>query len=146
MASVDKEPLVPALSSRGSTIASTDLKWLRLAPKIWIKLIKLDDSTGAHTVIIRAEAGGVLPRHRHVDSAEIFVIRGSGAHPQTGKFNEQDFIQEHQGAIHDPLVFDVETELLMIAKGPSVFIDDDGTDLYTMDVPMLRGLEASQAD
>lgn len=128
----------------GFTVHCRDLKWLPLAPKVSIKLVKLSPETGAYTVIVRAEAGGVLPRHRHVESAEIFIIRGSGGHPQTGTFAEGDYISEQKGATHDPLVFEREVELLMISSGPSVFLGDDGSDLYMMDVPMLERLaEAS---
>lgn len=125
------------------TIHVKDLKWLPLAPKIWIKLVKLYPESGKYTVVIRAEKGGVLPPHRHVKSAKIFIIRGNGNHPQTGDFFEGDFVSEDEGAVHDPLVFDVETELLMISEGASVFIGEDGSDLYTMDVSMLQDLARS---
>ncbi|KAF5486960.1 Acetylacetone-cleaving enzyme [Colletotrichum siamense] len=129
----------------GSTVNCNTLPWLPLAPKIWIKLVKLQPATGAHTVIIRAEPGGVLPPHRHIEAAEIFVLKGTGDHPQTGHFAEGDFVSESKGAVHDPLVFEVETEMLMTSQGPSVFLDEQGNDLYTMDVPMLQGLAQSVA-
>ncbi|KAH7178843.1 RmlC-like cupin domain-containing protein [Fusarium sp. MPI-SDFR-AT-0072] len=130
-------------SNKGDTIHCDDLKWLPLAPKIWIKLIKLTPETGSYTVMIRAEPGGVLPRHRHVKSAEIYILKGNGDHPQAGHFEKGDYVSEHEGARHDPLVFEVETEMLMISEGASVFVDDDGNDLYAMDIPMLQNLAAS---
>lgn len=129
----------------GDTVHCNDLKWLPLAPKVWIKLVKLVSETGGYTVIVRAEKGGVLPRHRHVDSAEIYVIRGDGRHPQTGHFSQGDYVSERKGAVHDPLVFEEEVEMLMISSGPSMFIDDEGNDLFSMDIPMLQGLAASVA-
>ncbi|KAF9768549.1 hypothetical protein IL306_014148 [Fusarium sp. DS 682] len=131
------------LSNVGDTIHCNDLKWLPLAPKIWIKLIKLTPEKGSYTVMIRAEPGGVLPRHRHVKSAEIYILKGSGDHPQAGHFEKGDYVSEHEGAHHDPLVFEVETEMLMISEGASVFVDDEGNDLYAMDIPMLQNLAAS---
>ncbi|RGP81292.1 cupin conserved barrel [Fusarium longipes] len=107
--------------------------------------IKLQPDTGVHTVIIRAEPGGILPPHRHIESAEIFVLKGSGDHPQTGHFAVGDFISESKGAVHDPLIFQVETEMLMTSQGPSVFLDEQGNDLYTMDVAMLQPLAQSVA-
>ncbi|TDZ53784.1 Lipase 1 [Colletotrichum trifolii] len=98
--------------------------------------------TGAYTVIVRAEKGGVLPRHRHIESAEIYVIRGDGKHPQAGHFAQGDYVLERRGAVHDPLVFEEEVELLMMSNGPSAFIDDEGRDLFLMDIPMLQRLEA----
>ncbi|TDZ24618.1 Lipase 1 [Colletotrichum orbiculare MAFF 240422] len=86
----------------GDTIHCDDLKWLPLAPKVWIKLIKMTPETGAYTVIVRAEKGGVLPRHRHIGSAEIYVIRGDGKHPQTGHFAQGDYVLERKGASRCP--------------------------------------------
>lgn len=129
----------------GDTIHCHDLKWLPLAPKVWIKLVKLSIETGAYTVIIRAEKGGVLPRHRHIESAEIYVLRGDGDHPQTGHFSQGDYVSERKGAVHDPLVFEEEVEMLMMSNGPSVFMDDEDRDLFLMDIPMLQRLAESAA-
>lgn len=130
----------------GDTIHCNDLRWLPLAPKVWIKLVKLSPGTGSYTVIVRAEKGGVLPRHRHIESAEIYVIRGNGKHPQTGHFAQGDYVSERKGAVHDPLVFEDEVEMLMMSNGPSAFIDDEGRDLFLMDVPMLQHLADSTSE
>lgn len=122
----------------GYTVQCGRLKWIPLAPGVRIKIIKLVPETGEYTIMVHAEPGGLLPRHRHVESAEIYVLKGSGAHPQTGHFSSGDYVSEHKGAVHDPLPFEHETELLMISRGPSVFLADDGSDLYTMDVEMLQ--------
>ncbi|WYZ36117.1 hypothetical protein EsH8_X_000764 [Colletotrichum jinshuiense] len=139
------QPSQAGYSDAGDTIHCNELKWLPLAPQVWIKLVKLTPETGAYTVMIRAEKGGVLPRHRHDESAEIYVIRGDGNHPQTGHFAHGDYVLERKGAIHDPLTFHCDVEMLMISNGPSTFIDEEGRDLYKMDIPMLRALEASVA-
>ncbi|PLB44944.1 hypothetical protein P170DRAFT_450007 [Aspergillus steynii IBT 23096] len=123
-----------------NTINSNSLPWLPLAPKVWIKILRLSPETESYTVIVRAEPGGVLPRHRHLDNAEIFILKGNGAHPQTGIFAQGDYVTERKGATHEPLVFQEETELLMISNGPSAFLDDNDQTLYLMDVPMLQGL------
>ncbi|KAL4898882.1 hypothetical protein BDW74DRAFT_189888 [Aspergillus multicolor] len=118
-----------------------------LAPSVWVKVVKLVPSTGEYTIMARAEPGGLLPRHRHVESADIYVLKGSGAHPQTGAFVAGDYVSESKGAVHDPLPFHYETELLMVARGPSAFLADDGSDMYVMDVPMLRGMvQAAEAE
>ncbi|BCS19923.1 uncharacterized protein APUU_20355S [Aspergillus puulaauensis] len=124
----------------GHTVHVADLKWLPLVPSIWIKVIKLVPETGEYTIMVRAEPGGMLPRHRHVESAEIYVLKGSGAHPQAGAFVAGDYVSESKGAVHDPLPFHCETELLMVSRGPSAFLADDGEDMYMMDVDMLQAL------
>lgn len=143
-----QDPVLPSKSGPhdgGDTVHCNDLKWLPLAPKVWIKLVKLSPETGAYTVIVRAENGGVLPRHRHIESAEIYVIRGDGEHPQTGHFAQGDYVSEHKGAVHDQLVFKEGVEMLMISNGPSMFIDDEDNDLFLMDIPMLQRLAESVA-
>nr|RBQ94635.1 hypothetical protein FVER53263_07660 [Fusarium verticillioides] len=130
-------------SKTGDTTHCNDLKCLPLAPRIWIRLIKLTPETGSYTVMIRAEPGGVLPRHRHVKSAEISILKGNGDHPQAGHFEKGDYVSEHEGSQHDPLVFEVETEMFMFSERASVFVDDDENDLYATDVPMLQSLAAS---
>ncbi|KNG90619.1 hypothetical protein ANOM_001323 [Aspergillus nomiae NRRL 13137] len=124
----------------GFTVHCADLKWLPLAPGVEIKVVKLVPETGENTIMVRAQPGGLLPRHRHLDSAEIYVLKGTGAHPQTGAYAAGDYISEAKGALHDPLPFDCETELLMVSRGASVFLADDGSDMFTMDVAMLQGL------
>lgn len=131
----------------GFTVHCEDIKWLPLAPGVFIKVVKLVPGTGEYTIMVRSEPGGLLPRHRHVESAEIFVLKGSGAHPQTGAFVQGDYVSESKGAVHDPLPFECETELLLVARGPSVFLADDGSDMYTMDVAMLQDMvQAAQSD
>jgi len=53
------------------TIHCNDLPWLPLAPRVFVKIIKLVPETGGFSVMIRAEPGAVLPRHKHLESAEI---------------------------------------------------------------------------
>lgn len=130
----------PATNGGGLTVNSKNLPWLPLAPKVSIKILRLSPESGGFAVIVRAEEGGILPRHRHLESAEIFIIQGSGGHPQTGFFTEGDYISEEKGAVHDPLVFGNEVELLMISNGPSAFLSDDDEEVHMMDVPMLEQL------
>jgi hypothetical protein len=126
------------------TVHCGDLPWFPLADNVSVRIIKIDPETGKFSVIIRATRDAVLPRHRHIESAEIYIIRGHGIHPQTGTYREGDYVSERKGAIHDALRFAVDTELLMICEGPSEFIDQTGNPLYRMDAGFLQGLMASQ--
>lgn len=124
----------------GATVHCDDLPWLPLAPKVGIRVLKLDPATGGFTVMLRAEPGGVLPPHRHIGEAEIYMLKGSGTHPQTGDYRPGNFIHEQEGAVHDPLAFNEETVLLMVSRGPSAFLVPDGSDAFSMDVGMLQGM------
>lgn len=128
-----------------ATVNPEQLPWLPLAPKIGVKVLRVDRETGRFSVMIRAEAGGVLPRHRHIESAEILVLKGKGTHKQTGYFEAGNYISEAKGALHDALHFDEEVELLMVCDGPSAFLADDGSVQHVMDIGMLDYLAASNA-
>ncbi len=128
----------------GDTINCDALPWIPLAPKVSVRVIKMVPETGAYSVMIRAEQGGVLPRHQHLESAEIFILKGTGVHPQTGAFRKGDYVSERKGAVHDALPFGEDTELLMISNGASAFLAEDDSVMFLMDVPMLQGLIASQ--
>lgn len=96
---------IPPKNDAGYTVHTKSLSWLSLTPKVTIKIIKLVPSTGEYSIMVHAEPGGILPRHRHLESAEIYILKGSGAHPQTGAFVEGDYVSETKGATHDAVVF-----------------------------------------
>jgi len=129
----------------GTTVHTEELPWLPLAPKVGVRVLKVNRETGAYSVMIRAEPGGVLPPHSHVESAEIYIIKGKGTHAQTGDYREGDYISEPKGAYHDALPFHEETILLMVAEGPSNFLGEDGSVQHVMDIAMLDYLAASYA-
>lgn len=126
----------------GHVIDTNQLQWRPLAPGVSLKVLRLDEESGAWTVMIRSEPGSVLPPHRHEALSEIFILQGSGHHPETGGFKAGDFVIEPAGAVHSPLVFTEEVVQIMFAQGPSTFLSEDGTDTFVMDVAMLRDFAA----
>lgn len=127
----------------GDTVHVDSLPWLPLAPKVSVKVIKTVPETGGYSVIIKADEGGVLPRHKHLASAEIFILKGAGVHPQTGAYAKGDYVSEREGAVHDTLLFAEDTELLMISAGPAAFLSESDDVMFVMDVPMLERMTAS---
>ena len=127
-------------SSGGATVHCDELPWLPLAQGVDIRVIKTVPETGAFSVMVRSVPGGLLPRPRHIESAEIYIIKGRGVHRQTGAFREGDYIAEHKGALHDELLFPEGVELLMVCAGPSEFLGADDEVVAVMDVAMLEGL------
>jgi quercetin dioxygenase-like cupin family protein len=129
----------------GPTVHTEKLPWLPLASGVGVRVLELDRETGAFSVMIRAEPGGILPRHKHIESAKIYVIKGQGTHPQTGPYRAGDYISEPRDALHDAVAFTEATELLMVCNGPSVFLADDDSVQHVMDVGMLEHLSAAHA-
>lgn len=95
------------------------------------RLLRAESDSVRFTALIWAEVGGRLPRHRHEEAAEIFILKGRGTHPQSGPFATGDYIY---GAVVN---FDHDVELLMISYGPSSFLAPDDSVAFVMDVPMV---------
>lgn len=128
------------LQHGGDVIRTDEVPWLPLAPGVSMRPLRVDEDSGAFTVMIRAMPGAVLPRHKHLALSEIYVLKGASTHPQTGYTQPGDYIAEHAGAIHDPLHFKEETVLFMVNHGPSAFLNDDDSTAFLMDVHSVRGL------
>ncbi|HNP35243.1 MAG TPA: 2,4'-dihydroxyacetophenone dioxygenase family protein [Woeseiaceae bacterium] len=112
--------------------------WRPLAPGIAMQILRMSRETGQYTVIIQADKGSVLPRHRHLSPSEIYILSGSGTHPQTGTFKADDYIYENAGAVHDAVMFDEPVKLLMVSYGASAFLDDNDQVLFLLDVHQLQ--------
>jgi len=118
-------------------VPSGSTPWVPLGPGISYRLLRAESDSGRFTVLIRAEAGGRLPRHRHEEAAEIFILKGRGTHPQSGPFATGDYIYEARGAVHDVVDFDHDVELLMVSHGPSSFLAPSDAVVFVMDVAMV---------
>ena len=44
---------------------------------------------------------------------------------------------EPDGAVHSPLFFEEQVIQIMVAQGPSAFLDEDGSESFLMDVETL---------
>jgi quercetin dioxygenase-like cupin family protein len=65
-----------ALPEGMSTVRNSDGEWLPLNPLVQIKVLRVDAHAGHQTLLIRAAAGAVLPRHRHSRDEEFIVLEG----------------------------------------------------------------------
>ncbi|KAK9858954.1 RmlC-like cupin domain-containing protein [Penicillium brevicompactum] len=73
----------------------------------------------------RSQPGDLPPRHRHSDSTDMNMLKGHGAHSQTGALADGTCVSESKGTIHDPLSLEYETQLLMVNRDSSVFLTDN---------------------
>lgn len=51
-------------------------RWRQLAPKVSSKVLYADAQTGLVTSLIKLEAGGYLPRHRHLGVEQMLIVEG----------------------------------------------------------------------
>ena len=125
----------------GHTFATESIPFKPLADGVEMRVVHIDDEAQSWTIMIHANTDSVLPRHKHLFAAEIYILNRAGDHPQTGAFHTGDYILEPPGAIHDPLVHSEEVLLIMRSAGPVDFLADDGSTAFTMDAAMLRGFQ-----
>lgn len=123
---------------RSRIVASGETPWMDLAPGVRMRVLRIDEKRGHFTMMIHASAGSRLPLHRHEAAAEIYILKGSGVHPQTGAFKQGDYVYEAENAVHTPVDFTEEVELFMVNYGPSSFLGPDGSVLHVLDVDALK--------
>lgn len=130
-------------SEVGVTVPTDSIPFKPLADGVHMRVVHIDHATGAWTIMIDAKQGSVLPRHKHLSQAEIYIIQGGGHHPQTGEYNSHDYIIEPVNAVHDALVHAEDTLLIMRSDGPVAFLNDDDSTAFMMDAGMLTGFAAA---
>jgi anti-sigma factor ChrR (cupin superfamily) len=59
-----------------SSLRKDEGKWRQLAPKVSSKVLYADAQTGLVTSLIKLEAGGYLPRHRHLGVEQMLIVEG----------------------------------------------------------------------
>jgi len=59
-----------------TTLRAAEGEWLAISPLAQMKLLRVDPVAGTQTILIRAAAGAILPRHRHGKDEEFIVLEG----------------------------------------------------------------------
>lgn len=81
------------------TIRGHEIGWQESWPRIWVKVLKRDASSGIQLALFRLEPGAVMPEHAHTKDEECVVIEGEltigPLHLQSG-----DLHVAHPGTIH----------------------------------------------
>jgi quercetin dioxygenase-like cupin family protein len=71
-----REHIAQRLPAGMTTLRAAEGEWLAISPLVQMKLLRVDPAGGTQTVLIRAAAGGILPRHRHSKDEELVVLEG----------------------------------------------------------------------
>ena len=68
---------VGSLAPAGTTTSRADeAEWIALSPLVRIRRLRVDAGAGTQTILVRAEPGGRIPRHRHTQDEEFIVLEG----------------------------------------------------------------------
>lgn len=103
------EPQAPAHTI---TRRARDVQWLRIMPKVEVKVLRYDRKQMNQTVLIRLHPGAVFPGHAHTQEEECLVLEGEvkvGEHP----LYEGDMHIAKPGCVH-PDISTVNGALLLI--------------------------------
>jgi quercetin dioxygenase-like cupin family protein len=71
------ELVAQQLPSGMTTLRADEGEWMEMGALARKKVLRVDPVAGNQTVLIRAAAGGVLPRHRHSQDEEFIVLEGT---------------------------------------------------------------------
>jgi anti-sigma factor ChrR (cupin superfamily) len=115
------------------------LDWIPTPSGNSLKILRVSEETGAWSALIKAEAGTVNPRHRHIGPADFLVLSGSIEY-RGGFATAGCWVYEPAGAIHDATSHPVETVYLANVHGPIAYLDADGGITHVSDGESMAAL------
>jgi quercetin dioxygenase-like cupin family protein len=107
---------VPALEGT-RTVRAEEAEWIALSPLVRFRRLHVDAEAGYQTVLVRADPGGSIPRHRHSKDEEFIVLEGEcyiGSHHL--RAGDANFASA--GSWHDDLT--TTTGVLVLVRGEYV--------------------------
>lgn len=106
---------VASLPPSGTMTARAEgCEWIALSPLVRFRRLRLDIEARSQTVLVRAEPGGFLPRHRHGQDEEFIVLEGE-CHIGSHHLRAGDAHFASAGSWHD--VITTQTGVLILVRG-----------------------------
>jgi quercetin dioxygenase-like cupin family protein len=103
MSRVARSPRTPgiAYNESGLLIArSEEISWKTLAPGISFKPLFRDKARNSDTMLVRMDAGARLPKHRHTQVEELFLLSGD-LHVEDQVMYAGDYCRANLDSVHD---------------------------------------------
>ncbi|WP_430335836.1 2,4'-dihydroxyacetophenone dioxygenase family protein [Rhodococcus sp. ACT016] len=122
------QPVTGPTNSLASRVTNCDIiPWTPFPmPGTSFKLLNINETTGATSILLYVSEGAQAPLHRHIGAAEAYNIFGNWAYEgEADPIGPNCYVYEPGGIVHLPKQ---ESESLMfgIFHGPIVGYDDDG--------------------
>jgi quercetin dioxygenase-like cupin family protein len=109
-----------------SEVNESKLPWFDYAPGVQLKLLKIDRSSGGIVMLLRAEPGAQLGRHKHYGTVNVYTLKGRWSYaedPWTATTNS--YVHERAGSIH---TFQADKNdgmlVFLVVEGCYEFLDD----------------------
>jgi quercetin dioxygenase-like cupin family protein len=96
------------------TLRAGNTDWLECAPFIQMKVLRRDVEDGMQTVLVRMQAGGVMPAHRHARDEEFIVLQGE-CHIGSHRLAAGDVHLAAAGSWHDAVT--TQTGVVVLLRG-----------------------------
>jgi 2,4'-dihydroxyacetophenone dioxygenase len=119
------------------------LPWAMVLPDIEIRVLRVDPDGARYTMMMRAQPGSTLPRHRHL--GDVHAITHSGR----WRYDDYDwtagpgsYVHESAGAAHTfrvPADADEPAVITFVVEGPQELLDDDGSVASVESGPTILG-------
>ena len=122
-----------------SLIDTEALEWIPTASGNSLKILRVSEETGAWSALIKAQAGTVNPRHKHIGPADFLVLSGSIEY-RGGLATPGCWVYEPAGVIHDATSHPEETVYLANVHGPIAYLDAEGGITHLSDGDSMREL------
>ena len=107
-------------------IQSKTIPWTGFGDGVYIKILRVSEETGLWSALIRMEPGSQFAPHKHLGSAEFFVLKGKLEY-RMGNAPVDAYGFEPLGAVHDATTCNEETEIFFVSYGPIIFYAEDGS-------------------
>ncbi len=118
MARVTRMPRTPGIAyhEAGVLIArSKEIDWKPFAPGITFKPLYRDKARNTDTMLVRMEAGSRIPRHRHAQIEELFVLSGD-LHVEDQVMFAGDYCRADLDSVHDQSFSETGCVFLLMAS------------------------------
>ncbi len=104
-----------------------ELDWIpqRFDPeRQFVKVLWVGRESGRLAVLIRSLKGSVVPQHKHLGDAHVFVLKGR-LKVRDAEVRAGDYLYEANGMVHYETLALEDTEYLFIMSGAVLFFDDN---------------------
>jgi anti-sigma factor ChrR (cupin superfamily) len=131
---------MPSTDPFAALVDTDALEWATTAGGNALKVLRVSEETGAWSALIKAAAGTVNPRHRHLGPADFLVLSGRMEY-RGGVATAGCWVYEPAGALHEATTHPEETVYLANVHGPIAYLDEGGAIVRVSDGASLRALQ-----
>jgi quercetin dioxygenase-like cupin family protein len=108
------ERVASVLPAGTRTVRAEGAEWIALSPLVRFRRLRVDFEAASQTVLVRAEPGGFIPRHRHGQDEEFIVLEGE-CHIGSHHLRAGDAHFAAAGSWHDDIT--TQTGVLVLVRG-----------------------------